>query len=265
MSPATSLERYVAGESVVHQLDPRVKVLLTLLFIIGNLLIGDGRWATFVAAWLFLLGCVWLGQVSLALLLRRSLVALPFALAALSVLFNQPGEPLWVIALPGATLTISDGGVVRFASILVRSWLSVQMAILLTATTAFADLMHALRHLRTPAILVSIISFMYRYLFVLAEEASRMLRARAARSASGGKGSGGSLLWRGRVAGGMVGQLFVRSYERSERVYRAMLARGYQGQMLTMNPHVMRGQDWLALGLGAGLLALIQAGSAWLY
>jgi cobalt/nickel transport system permease protein len=110
-----------------------------------------------------------------------------------------------------------------------------------------------------PRLLVAIISFMYRYMFVLVDETMRLLRAREARSArlSTRKG-GGSLLWRARVAGNMVGQLFLRSYERSERIYNAMLARGYRGQMLTLNPHTMRSSDWLAGLLACAALLAIQ-------
>ena len=129
------------------------------------------------------------------------------------------------------------------------------MAILLTATTQFPDLMHALRHLRLPQILVAVISFMYRYLFVLADEAMRLLRARQARSAQlPGQKAGGSLWWRARVAGNMVGQLFLRSYDRSDRVYNAMLARGYRGHFLTLNPHAMQPFDWLAGGIALLIL-----------
>jgi cobalt/nickel transport system permease protein len=129
---------------------------------------------------------------------------------------------------------------------MLRSWVSVQMAIVMTASTPFPDLVHAMRHLRMPDVLVSIVSFMYRYLFVLADEVMRMLRAREARSAKvPGQKSGGALLWRARIAGSMVGQLLLRSLDRSERVYNAMVARGYKGVMMTINPHVMRPDDWI--------------------
>jgi hypothetical protein len=94
-------------------------------------------------------------------------------------------------------------------SILARSWLSVQAAILLTATTSFPDLAYGLRHLYIPEILVSTISFMVRYLHVLSAEASRLMKARAARSARLPGRKGGGLLWRARVTGNMIGQLFV--------------------------------------------------------
>ena len=80
--------------------------------------------------------------------------------------------------------------------------------------------------------MVAIISFMYRYLGVIGDEAARMNRARAARSADrGGRGAGGSLRWRAGVTGSMVGSLFLRSYERSERIYAAMQARGFDGEL----------------------------------
>jgi cobalt/nickel transport system permease protein len=115
-----------------------------------------------------------------------------------------------------------------------------------------------------PAVLVAIIAFMYRYLFVLADEAQRLLRARAARSARlpGARG-GGSLGWRAAVVGHMAGQLFVRSLDRSERVYQAMQARGYRGELLTLAPHAMQRRDWLALALGAAAIAGV-IGIGWL-
>ena len=85
-----------------------------------------------------------------------------------------------------------------------------------------------------------------RYRFVSSDEVIRMLRARQFRSAAvSGKRSGGGVLWRARVAGSMAGQLFLRSYERSDRIYNAMMARGYAGQLRTLNPHILRGRDWM--------------------
>lgn len=252
---AAHIDRYEARDSLLHRLDPRVKVVVTLLFILSNVLLPDGAWPAYLAAWFFLLLAVSLARLSPLFVLRRSLLALPFVLAAVSVLFTVPGETRLSWQIGTLSLTVSDQGLIRFGSILVRSWLSVQMAILLTATTQFPDLMHALRHLKVPALLVAIIAFMYRYLSVLVDEARRLLRAREARSAQGPQGTAGrSLRWRAQVAGGMVGQLFLRSMERSDRVYGAMVARGYRGQLLTMNPHVMGRPDWF---MAAGALLLL--------
>ena len=256
----STFDRYKHGTSFIHRLDPRVKVVLTLLFIVSNVLLKDGAWIAFVAGWLALLVANRAANFSFGYLFKRSFIALPFALAAITVIFVQPGNPLTSWTWGSRTITISDAGLVRFASIVIRSWLSVQAAILLTATTQFPDMMHALRHLKVPAILISIISFMYRYLFVLVDEALRLLRAREARSArlvNDGK-HGGTVFWRAKVTGNMAGQLFVRSFERSDKVYNAMLARGYRGQLLTMNPHIMTGRDWSLLTLGLLLIIGLQ-------
>ena len=252
---ANALDRYKEGESLIHYLDPRVKVVVTVLFILSNVLLPDGAWLAFALAWGLVLVTSALSGLGLSYAVRRSFVALPFALAAVTIIFTLPGEPLVAWQVGPWHLVATDAGLVRFASIVMRTWLSVQMAILLTATTRFPDLIHALHHLHVPQLLVAIISFMYRYLFVLTDEAMRLMRAREARSARPLEGrGGGSIAWRARVTGNMVGQLFLRSYERSDRVYNAMLARGYQGQFLTMNPHVMRPTDW---AIGAAVVTML--------
>lgn len=253
-----TFDHYQHHPSRVHQLDPRVKVLITVGFIVSNALLPDGAWLAFMLSWLTVIVLTTLSGIPAWVIVKRSFIALPFMLAAVTVIFTVPGDVIWTGPWG---MTATDAGLVRFVSILFRSWVSVQMAILLMATTPFPDILHALRHLHVPAVLVSIIAFMYRYIFVLADEVGRLLRGRAARSARlpGKAGHGGSLRWRAGVAGSMVGQLFLRSFERSDRVYNAMLARGYTGELLTMNPHVMQTADWLALGGFAILLLFIQA------
>ncbi len=250
---------YQHGHSIIHTLDPRVKVVTTLLFIVANVLLPDGAWSGYVVAWGMVLLIAFRAQISVELMLKRALIIFPFMLAAVTVIFSLPGEPIWTGQVGSQALTISDAGLVRFVSILIRSWLSVQMAILLTMTTRFPDLMHALTHLRVPAILVTIIAFMYRYLFVLAEEAMRLLRARESRSARiDDSVGGGSVWWRAKVSGNMIGQLLVRSLDRSDRVYQAMVSRGYDGRFLTLNPHQMERHDWRLASIAVGGILLIQ-------
>ncbi|HRQ40656.1 MAG TPA: cobalt ECF transporter T component CbiQ [Chloroflexota bacterium] len=255
-----TFDRYIGRESLIHQFDPRLKVVVALVFILATVLLPDGAWLGFALSWMVILVMTWLARLPYLVVFKRSLVIIPFLLAAVTVLLNEPGTAVFTAQIGPFTLTITDAGLVRFVSILIRGWLAVQMAILLTAVTSFPDLMHALTHLHVPAILVSIISFMYRYLFVLVDEAQRLLRARQARSTRlPGMGQhGGSLLWRAKVTGHMVGQLFSRSLERSDRVYNAMLARGYHGRILTINPHQMTRFDWLAGGTAVCVIALIQ-------
>jgi cobalt/nickel transport system permease protein len=257
--PSLDLDRFVQRDSPIHALDPRVKLLATLGFILGNLLLPDGAWRGFAAAFGLIVAVGALASLGWSYAPRRSFIALPFMLAALSVVFVVPGRVVAAWQIGPFQVVVTDAGLVRLASILLRMWLSVQMAILLAATTPFPDVAHALRHLRVPAVLVAIVTLMYRFLFVLADEARRLLRARAARSAAlPGRRAGGGVAWRARVAGGMAGQLMIRGLERSDRVYMAMVARGYRGQLLTMNPHSMTARDWRWSAAAVAALAGIQ-------
>jgi len=251
-----AFDRYHHGHSAVHNLDPRVKVLVTIAYIVSNALLPDGAWIAFVLAYAFLLIANLLSGLGLGFTLRRSFVALPFALIAITVLFSIPGDPIAEFKFLMWNFVVTDAGFLRFVSIVIRSWLSVQMAILLVSATEFPKIIHALNHLRVPTIITVIISFLYRYLFVLADEVMRMLRARQARSAAtAGIRSGGSLIWRAQIAGHMAGQLFLRSYERSDRIYNAMLSRGYKGELMTIHPHHFHKSD-LMIGAFSILLFL---------
>jgi len=252
-------DRYRDGSSLLHRLAPTVKVVVAILFILSNALLPDGDWLSFGISWGVILILNLLAQVGLGFTFKRSFIVLPFTLAAITALFSLPGETLAVWDLGPWQLVATDLGLLRFLSIVVRSWLSVQIAILLVTTTQFPDLIHALEHLRLPRMLVTVIAFLYRYLFVLTDEVMRLLRARQARSAVlPGQRGGGGILWRAQTAGNMVGQLFVRSYERSDRIYNAMLSRGYQGHMRTFNRHEINARDWLIMALSILLLSFLQ-------
>lgn len=250
-------DQYRAGSSLIHRLDPRIKVLAALLFILTTSLLPAGAWLHYALLLAVPLVTASAAGLGLGYLLRRSFIALPFALAAITLPFTVPGAPLATLPIFGG-LTMTVEGTVRFLSILAKSWISVQMAILLVATTAFPDLLWGLRALHVPRPLVSIVGLMYRYIFVLADEAMRLTRARTARSgaAAGGK-AGGSIVWRGRVTGGMVGNLALRSFERSERIYDAMLARGYSGDVKHFSPPRIPANDYTAIAALIAYLASI--------
>jgi cobalt/nickel transport system permease protein len=199
-------------------------------------------------------------------LARGAFIALPFLVAALPLIFLREGDPLATWRIGPVELTVSSEGLRAFGTIAAKSWLSVQAALLLTYTTPFHELIDALRKLRVPEVMVAIIGFMYRYLSVLSDEAARLVRARASRSAAvPGLRSGGSLAWRARVTGGMVGTLFLHSYERSERIYAAMLARGFSGTFRHFHGRGLTAGEWLAAGLvAAGLVVFELAAQLWL-
>ncbi len=211
--------------------DARIKLVMTLGFIFATTSIPPGKWPGFAAMLLLVWLAAGMSQVGLVRVFLRSLVALPFILIALPTVFTKPGVPLFELDFALFALTGTQEGLNFFISVLLKSWASVTAAAVLTATTPPLNLLDALRALRVPAVLVAIVMLMYRYLFVLVEEAQSMMRARAARSAAIGPKSGGSLVWRAKSAGGMAGSLFIRTLDRSERIYMAMVARGYDGTL----------------------------------
>lgn len=256
--PSSALDRYIAGQSPIHALDARVKLLLTLAVVLALSLLPPGAWGAILACALPIWWAVWRSGVGLGTILRRSFVALPFALVAVTLVFTRPGAPLFSLGLGPLRLTATDAGLVAFATILLKSWLSVQAAMLLTATTHFTAMLFALRALRLPAVMVAILSFAYRYLFIMVDEAQRMLRARECRAAAlPGRPAGGSIPWRAAVVGRMVGTLFLRAYERSERIYVAMLARGFDGEVRALTARPLDSREQGLLLVSAALLAAV--------
>jgi cobalt/nickel transport system permease protein len=231
------LDPYRAGDSLIHRLDPRVKFVLAVAFIVTASMLPFGAWPVYLLMLGLAVSLVVLSELGLGYVLKRASLALPFTLAAVPLIFTISGTPLFQLNLGAVQLTASLQGLERFASICFKSYVSVMVAIVLAASTPFTDLLLAMRALHVPKLLVAIFGLMWRYLFVLADEAQRLLRARASRSgASSQPGmtktrTGGTLAWRARVAGGMTGSLFLRSVERGDRIYAAMAARGYDGEL----------------------------------
>jgi cobalt/nickel transport system permease protein len=249
------LDRHIPRDSPVHRFDARLKLLLAVAAILGIALLPSGSFVALAVAWLATVAASALARLGPWRLVKGSIIVLPFAIVALPLIFTRPGEPLLAFDLGPLGLTATQEGLRDAASIVVKSWISVQVALLLAYTTPFPTLIEALRSLRLPAVMVNTISFMYRYLAVIGDEAERMNRARAARSASG-PGRGGSITWRARVTGAMVGSLFIRSYERSERVYAAMLSRGFDGTMRGPTPTRPSPSQLTACGIAlAGIVA----------
>lgn len=239
------LDIYHSRESFIHNLDPRVKILASFFIILTTVILPERAWVGQGILFGLLIVLSLSAQLGPFFTIRRAFIALPFLLAALPVPFLTLGPAIWVV--PGLGWVVSSTGLIRFMTILVRTWIAVQASILLSATTVVSDLLWGLNALGAPKLIVSIVGFMVRYLFILADEALRMLRARASRSPKlpGVKRPG--LIWQGRVAGMMVGSLFLRSLERSERVYAAMLSRGYDGEMRILDQPAMSNLDWIAL------------------
>jgi cobalt/nickel transport system permease protein len=251
-------DAYQAGGSRLHRMDARIKLLLCIGLILLLGLTPIGRFGAYIGFFALAMIGALSARIDPWLVMKRSVVALPFTLAAITLLFTVPGPTL--ITLPLTGWTISTLGLIRFISILLKSMISVQFAVLLIFTTQLTDTLWALGALHAPQILVSIISFMYRYIFLLADESLRMTRARDSRSAviAEGRKVGQSIIFDARTTGRMIGSLFLRSFERSERIYQAMIARGYAGQIRQFMPPPIPRADWVIAGLaimvGVGLL-----------
>ncbi len=254
------LDPYHNGTSLIHQLDPRVKLVFTLAFIVTASLLPFGAWAAYILLLAIVFSVELLSDLGIRYVLKRAFLATPFVLAAFPLIFTVPGVPLFSFSIGPWTLTVTLEGVERLLSIAFKSWVAVQMAIVLAATTSFPQLLQAMRGIGIPRLLVAIIGLMWRYIFVLVDEVLRLLRARAARSGASpeiGKRVGGSIAWRARTTGGMAGNLMMRGFERGDRIYAAMSARGYDGEVRAFPlPPVPRIQ-WLGLGGAIFVLLLI--------
>ena len=256
---------YLPGSSIVHQLDAKTKLLLALGFIFTTAAMPERAREVYAVLLLVTLSTAYLANIRIITLLKRSLFAFPFILAALPVLFTLPGDSYLTFPLGKYSLAVSTSGLNRFLAICLKTWLCVQAATLLTATTQMPRLLAALGALHVPKVLVAAAALMWRYLFVISEEAVRLMRARASRSAQfAGHRSGGSILWRAKVTGGMAGSLFLRSLERSEKVYNAMRSRGYDGKIRTL-PAVKaeRGTSLTLIMGGILFICLLLLGILW--
>ncbi len=185
-------------------------------------------------------------------LLRRVALVLPFAGVMLAVIpFAVPGQALFGIKLGPLALAATEQGLDRAAVLSLRILTAVLAVNALTATTPFSELMRAFRELKIPGVFVQVLEFTVRYLFVLAGEVDRMRLARRSRCFE----SGGTLLNRAvfRTLGQMVGVLFIRSWDRGERIYCAMLSRGYSAEAGAGGR--ARGIRWGDLCWGVAILA----------
>lgn len=238
--------------SMVHKLDSRVKVVAIFSFVA---LTSTMNSLPFLApAALFLLALAGLSRIPASYFLKRLVWIIPFGgILVLIFPFITPGVPLFEFKAGFISLAASDEGIKRAAVLFFRVFTAVSAMTILTATTGFRELMNAFKELRVPYILVSLIEFTVRYIFVLVDEVQRMRTARRARGFEGG----GSLLNRHalKTIGQLIGVLFIRSWERGERVYNAMLARGFSGQIGAVSAKNPCVKD-ICVGAGIMLFAL---------
>lgn len=211
---------YRESTSPVHRLPPEVKIAAMVVFTVAVVATPREAYWAFGGYALLVAAVAALARVGPRWLLSRALIELPFVLFAFALPFLGAGERVEV-----AGLSLSVDGLLGGWNILAKGTLGVLASLLLAATTTTRDLIVGLDRLRCPQILTQIATFMLRYLDVLVGEARRMRVARVSR------GDDPRFLWQLRGFAAGVGALFLRAFERGERVYLAMVSRGYSGRM----------------------------------
>lgn len=238
----TYLDTLAAGDTPLHRIDARAKLVVTLAFIVAVVSFGRYELSGLVPFFFYPVALVSAGRVPLRYLAGKLLLVAPFAV--LVGLFNPlfDRQALFYLGDIGVS-----GGWVSFASILLRFLLTVSAALGLIAVTGMNALCGALAELGVPRPFVVQLMFIYRYLFVLGEEAARLDRARSLRSFDRRAMSVA-------VFGSLAGHLLLRTLDRSERVYRAMLCRGFDGHVPSAGP----------AGSGRGARGLLAFATVWL-
>lgn len=224
---------FANGSSPLHRLDPRAKVLTTGCFILAVVSFNRYELTPLFPFFIFPIAMVALGGLPALFILRK--VALVCPLVLLVAIFN-PILDREVVARLG-TLDITAGWL-SLCSILIKSLLTVGTALVLVGTTGFTAICRALEKLGMPRAFVVQLQFLYRYIFVLAEETKRAAMARQLR-ACGRKGLGVNSY------GNLVGHLLLRTWQRAERVHMAMLARGFRGEFCSRTPFRFGGAETL--------------------
>ncbi|MDD5347254.1 MAG: cobalt ECF transporter T component CbiQ [Candidatus Omnitrophica bacterium] len=234
------LDEHSRRDSLLHRRDPRAKILAFVLLILCIALTPAYRFRTFGMYAFFLAGLVFASGIPPLYAVRKSLTLVPFVLfAAFFLPFSRRG--IVALSIPGG-LCVTYTGLLTFWGVVVKGYLSIVSMILLVNTTEFPDLLKGFEQLKIPRLFITIISFMYRYVFVIEDELEKMTAAKRSRTIRPG------LRLETRTLSNMVGMLFIRSYERAEAVYAAMCCRGYSGRIHTLHDFSLTKVDRYFLG-----------------
>ncbi len=237
------LDEWSRRESPVHRAEPRMKILGIFVYLVCVATTPSVELAPFTAYVLLVVSGIGLAKLPLFPLMARAAVVLPFS-----------GVFAAVSALAGDTE--------RAAAVVVKSYVSALAVLLLVATTPLPRLLRAAERLGAPRMVIVVVQFLYRYLFVISEQAQHMRQAARCRGELGRKRSSG---WRTRfrAAAGALAVLFGRSYERASAIHQAMLARGFDGRVRPLSVPPARVTDsWLPVAgaLAAVVVRVVQAG-----
>jgi cobalt/nickel transport system permease protein len=213
-------------DGVLQHLDPRIKIVSFVALLFFIIFSRPDSMLSFALYGLLILLLIGISKIPVYYILKRCFVVVPFILmTSLFILFGNQGATITLFHIGSFQINVAVAGWTMFLSVMIKGILSVLCLTLLTASTPFPQLLAALENMKFPKLITMILSFMYRYIFLIEDEAMKMWRAMKSRSA------GGSLLLHLKAIANMIGILFIRSYERGETVYLAMCSRGFDGTL----------------------------------
>lgn len=245
----TYIDKYSGIDSLIHRLDPRIKIICLVAFILFVIFTKPTSFIAFALYGALIAVLILLSKIPLGFILKRSLVVIPFVLMiAIFIPFFKKGEVAGGYSFGTLKLTVTYDGLMIFWNVLVKAYLCILSMILLITSANFSDLLKAFEKLRCPKLFTMILSFMYRYIFVIVDELMKMRQAKEARSV------GGSRWFHTKVLANMIGVLFMRTYERGENVYLAMCSRGFDGEIKTIDDFRLRMRDFCFLLIIVGIL-----------
>ena len=236
---------YVDARSWLHTTAAHHKILATFAIVLAVVTVPVGTWWPFGVAMAVVLAAAVTAGLRPGAVLRRMIIEIPFVVFALALPFFAHGPRIEVLGL-----SVSRPGLIAAGAMLIKATLGVLAGIILSSTTRPADLITGLQRLRLPTLLVQITAFMLRYFSVVSDDLHRMRIARESRAFAG------SGFRQARAVAASAGTLFVRSYERGERVHLAMLSRGHDGRT-HVEPIAVAPRTWLTamtLPLAAALV-----------
>ncbi len=234
-------EKFSEGNSPLHRLDPRVKIIVALFFSV--VVAVTDKYTSLSGALLFAVGAVALAHLKTKEIISRLLVVNSFIfLLWLMLPFTFPGKNIYTLG----SLNISQEGIKYALLITIKSNSIILAGIALLSTSSIFNLVHALRHLHLPDKLTQLFFFTYRYTQTIHSEYIRLNNARGFKARTN--------FHTYRTYAYLVGMMLVRSYDRSKRVYNAMLCRGFKGKLWTLNHFVFKKSDFVA---GAVMISCI--------
>ncbi|MDF2473513.1 MAG: cbiQ2 [Anaerocolumna sp.] len=241
-----NIENMNQKNTVIHRMEPAVKLLITLMYLIVVISVNPYQVSRLIPYLFYPVIGIILAEISLRTMIKYLVIAMPFTLfTGISNLFLNRE-----IAFPMANVVITQG-MLSCCFVLLKSILTILAVVILTSTTSMDDLLYAMIHFKVPIIIVTQIMFTYRYIGVIAEEASIMyhgyiLRAPKAKAI------------KAKDMGPFLGQLIIRSFDRAERIYQAMKCRGFEGYVSFSGKKGISGKGWFYVVITAGILIALR-------